>query len=140
MTDRFIDLSGVDDHTVRNLEVVTAGATARSNKGCVIIIMNQYARMTDGKTIHAPIQMEHFKLKAQEKAPDVTGHVPTISTIEGYVFPMAIKNGLAYLQQRPFTDKEWDTLPKAYAWSSTTDKPTRSIPVSWPSAPLRGAL
>ena len=29
----YIDLSGVDDHTVRNLELVTAGGVVESNKG-----------------------------------------------------------------------------------------------------------
>ena len=31
-TDRTIDLSGIDDHTVRNLAIVTAGGVVRTNK------------------------------------------------------------------------------------------------------------
>ena len=48
--DRSIDLSGIDDHTVRNLPLVTAGGVVRSNRGDIILVMNQYAHMADGKT------------------------------------------------------------------------------------------
>ena len=39
-TTRTIDLSGVDDHTVRNLTIVTAGAVVRTQRGDVILRMN----------------------------------------------------------------------------------------------------
>ena len=34
-SDRMIDLSGVDDHTVRNLRIVSAGAHVHTDKGPV---------------------------------------------------------------------------------------------------------
>ena len=42
-TTQTIDLSGVDDHTVRNLTIVTAGAVVKTQHGDVILRMNQYA-------------------------------------------------------------------------------------------------
>ena len=36
----YIDLCGVDDHTVSNLELITAGAVVKSQVGPIIIIMN----------------------------------------------------------------------------------------------------
>jgi hypothetical protein len=50
-TGNTIDLSGIDDHTVRNLELVQAGGTTQTPKGDIIIIINQSAWMPDGHTI-----------------------------------------------------------------------------------------
>ncbi len=52
-TGRTIDLSGIDDHTVRNLPIVTAGGVVRSNKGQTLLINNDHAHKPDGKSIHA---------------------------------------------------------------------------------------
>jgi hypothetical protein len=60
-TGKYIDLCSVDDHMVSNLELVTARAVVVTQNGLIIIIMNQYARMADGKTIHSSGQMEHYK-------------------------------------------------------------------------------
>ena len=46
-----IDLCGIDNHTVRNLKIVTVGAVANSSWGEIIIILFQLASMPDGKTI-----------------------------------------------------------------------------------------
>ena len=32
-------------------------------------------------------------------------------TVDGYVIPLDMINGLAYLKMRPYTDKEWKELP-----------------------------
>ena len=133
-TGRYIDLSGVDDHTVRNLEIVTAGATVDTHMGPIIIVMNQYACMQDRKTIHSPIQMEHYKIQVKEKAPDVTGKVPTITLLEGYKIPLSIRNGLSYMKQRCFTDDEWRTLPKVPITSVTEWNPKvmdSTVPDEW---------
>jgi len=108
--DRSIDLSGIDDHTVRNLPLVTAGGVVRSNRGDIILIMNQYAHMADGKTIHSSGQMEWFSLEVQDKTKRSTGDMPYIKTLEGYVIPLAVRNGLAYMQMRAPTNDELKKL------------------------------
>ena len=51
-TNRTIDLSGIDDHTVRNLAIVTAGGVVRTGQGEIIVILHQAADMTrDARTI-----------------------------------------------------------------------------------------
>ena len=52
-TGKYVDLWGVDDHKVDDLELVTAGAVVETQTGPIIIIMNQYTRMAHGKTIHS---------------------------------------------------------------------------------------
>ena len=39
-TDRTIDLSGLDDHTVRNLNIVSVGAVVRTQLGEIIIVLH----------------------------------------------------------------------------------------------------
>jgi hypothetical protein len=97
-TTRTIDLSGVDDHTVRNLEIVTAGAVVRTQLGEVLLRLNQYAYMRDAKTIHSCVQMEWFKNTVSEKAPAISDIPPCITTLEGYKIPIYIKHGLPYIR------------------------------------------
>ena len=117
-SDRMIDLSGVDDHTVRNLRIVSAGAHVHTDKGPVILIFHQYALMQDGKTIHSPIQWEHYKATVNDKSPHVTGQAPHILLVEGYRIPIRIRNGLPYINQWRFTDGEWNSLPKLHVTSN----------------------
>ena len=48
-TGKYVDLWGVDDHKVDDLELVTAGAVVETQTGPIIIVMNQCARMAHGK-------------------------------------------------------------------------------------------
>jgi len=55
----FVNIEGIDDHVMERRPIVTAGATVRSNRGPVILIMNQYAHAGKGHTIHSSPQMEY---------------------------------------------------------------------------------
>ena len=57
-TGKFIDLIGIDNHTINQVELVSCGSYVESDQGPIILIMHQYARMPDAKTIHSCIQME----------------------------------------------------------------------------------
>jgi hypothetical protein len=61
-TVKHLDPCGVDNHTVGNLELVTAGARVMTQNGLISIIMNQHARMANGKTMCSSGQMEHNKI------------------------------------------------------------------------------
>ena len=123
-TTQTIDLSGVDDHTVRNLRIVTAGAVVKTQHGDVILRMNQYAYMHDAKTIHSCVQMEHFKTKVNEKAPITGADPPFIETLEGFKIPIYIENGLPYIHMRPYWDCEKEELPHVTITSDNTWDPT----------------
>jgi hypothetical protein len=106
------DLSGIDDHTVRNLKIARVGGVTKSSKGDIIIIINQAAYMPDGRTILSTGQMEHFKIKVNDKSKRVTGKTPSIITLEGQEIPMETRKGLPYISLRKGTKEEWDTLPQ----------------------------
>jgi hypothetical protein len=111
-TDRSIDLSGIDDHTVRNLTLVTAGGVAATPQGDIVLIVNQIADMTgDSRTILSAGQLEAFGCKVFEKSPRITQSTPYLVTPGGYRIPMSIRKGLPYIRMRPFGEKDWNDLP-----------------------------
>ena len=108
---------GLKNHTLRDLPLVQAGATVKSNRGPVILIVNQAAALDDDLTILAPAQLEHYKWNVHEKSPHITGETPYLESPEGYKFPLSIRHGLPYLAMRPYTDQEWKDLPHVIATS-----------------------
>ena len=110
-TGKYVDLCGVDDHKVDDLELVTAGAVVETRMGLNIIIMNQYVRMANGKTIHSSGQMEHHKIVVKDHVHAITNVIPYIKLHEGYRTPLCLINGLPYMKMRVPTDKELETLP-----------------------------
>ena len=67
-TDRYIDLTGIEDHTVRVLQIVQAACVVRTHIGPVIVHIYQGAYMPDGKSILSPLQVEAFGGTVQDKA------------------------------------------------------------------------
>ena len=57
-TDQFIDLTGIEEHTVRELNLAHAACVARYHLGDVILHVYQGACMPDGKSIFAPLPIE----------------------------------------------------------------------------------
>ena len=51
-SDRMVDVTGIDDHQMVNLPLVTAGGVVDSQKGEVLEILNHYSCAPNGKTIH----------------------------------------------------------------------------------------
>ena len=93
-----MDLSGIDDHTVRNLHLVTTGGVVRTQLGDIIIVLHQAADMTrDSKTILSAGQLKNFGCHVKDKSPRNTKEIPCITTVKGYVIPIAIKKGLPYI-------------------------------------------
>ena len=121
---RKINVSGIDNHTMNNLDVVTAGAYIKSNKGPVIGIFHQYANVKSGKSIHSSGQLEHYKADVNDKSLKVGG-LQRITTLDGYSFPLDIIQGLAFLQLRPYMDAEFAdaSIPHVVMISDTTWDP-----------------
>jgi hypothetical protein len=108
-TTQTVDLSGIDNHTVRNLDIVQAGGVTRTQHGDAIVVINQAAYMPDGKTILSSPQIEHFKCTVNDRAKCISGQDPAVVTLEDYRIPISFIRGLPYIKLRPFTDKEYET-------------------------------
>jgi hypothetical protein len=118
-----VDLSGIDSHEICNIKLGNAGAVVRTQHGEVIVIMNNYALVSEHKTIHSSAQIESYKNKVDDRAP-IFGGTACITTLEDYKIPMHFKNGLAYIEMRPFTDDEFSDLPHVFLTSEVTYDPT----------------
>ena len=100
---------------MKNIPIGTVGAVVMSQRGEVIAIMHQYAIAGKGSTIHSCAQLEHYKSKVDDKSIKVGGK-QLITTLDGYVHPIDIINGLPYTPMRPFSNDEWRKLPHV-VWS-----------------------
>ena len=109
-----INISGIDNHEVTGLDVVTAATLHNTSLGKVIGIFNEYAYLGKGSSIHSSGQLEWFKTHVDEKSVKVGG-TQLITTLDGYSVPLVIKDGLAYATSlgRP-TDQDMDTYPHVF--------------------------
>ncbi len=119
---RVVDISGLDDHRVTDIPLVTAGGVVQTQRGPVILIMNQYAGLGRGRTIHAPGQWEYFENKVNDRS-TVVGGTQMVEMLDGYRIPMDYVKGLPNIDIRPFTDQEWDELPHVVATGDVTWDP-----------------
>ncbi len=109
-TDRKVDISGIDNHEVKDLKIATVGGVVQTQHGPVIAVFHQYAEMPGNhKTIHSSAQMEYFKNKVDDRSLAVGG-TQTIVTNDNYVIPLDVINGLAYMKIRPYSDEEFKEL------------------------------
>ena len=106
-----VNVQGISNHQITDLKIVTAAGVVPSQHGEVIAIFHQYAYNGQGKTIHSSLQLEEYGLDVNEKSIKVPGGLQRIKTPDGYTHPLKIKDGLAYITIRPYTDEEWDSLP-----------------------------
>ena len=107
---RRVDIEGIDKHRLPDIPIVTAGAVVTTQKGDVIVVMNQYASVRTGKTIHSCGQIEAFGHIIDDKSIKVGGKQRLI-TPDGYVIPLQVCNGLVYMDMHPYTDQEKADLP-----------------------------
>ena len=113
-THRKINISGIDNHEVNGLDVVTAATLLNTSLGKVIGIFNEYAHLGKGSSIHSSGQLEWFKTHVDEKSIKVGG-TQLITTLEGYSVPLLIKDGLAYATSvGRTTDQDMDTYPHVF--------------------------
>jgi hypothetical protein len=123
-TNRTVDIKGIDNHHVNNIGIGTVGGVVQTQHGPVVAIMHQYALLGKGSSIHSPSQLEWYKNEVNDKSIHVPGGLQRIVTLDGYIIPLSIKDGLARLDIRPHTDHEFDTLPHVFLTSELEWDPT----------------
>ena len=108
---RKINIVGIDDHELTGLHLVTAAALLDTQKGPMIGIFHEHAHLGKGKSIHAAGQMEWFHCQVDDRS-KVVGGAQRIKTPDGYVIPLSIESGLAYMQSlRNPTDTDLQQYP-----------------------------
>jgi hypothetical protein len=109
-SERFLDVSGLGGHQIKQLRLVTAQALINSHKVPDIATFHQMANLGSGKIILSCIQMEHYGPLINDRLLQLPGGKQCI-TIEDYQIPLDINNGLPYLHCRKLTANEIATLP-----------------------------
>jgi hypothetical protein len=79
--------------------------------------MHQYALLGKGASIDYPSQLEWYKNDVNDNSVHVPGGLQCTTTLEGYIIPLFIKDGLARLDICPHTNQEFDTLPHVFLTS-----------------------
>jgi hypothetical protein len=69
------------------------------------------ALLTKVSTIYSTSQFEWYKNDVNDMSINVPGGLQRILTLDGYIIPICIKDGLARLSICLYTDHEWDSLP-----------------------------
>jgi len=131
--DSFVNIEGIDRHQMTNIPVVSCGAYAvTKNYGPVILIFHQMAGVQKGPTILSAAQMEFYFNTVNERSLRFDPKGQLITTNDGFELPLHIRNGLAYLDLRPFTDSEWETLPHVTIMTSDVAWDPSVVDVEFP--------
>ncbi|EEC44015.1 predicted protein [Phaeodactylum tricornutum CCAP 1055/1] len=109
-TGRSASITGINEHTLSDLDIVTAAGFVESHKGPIIVIMHQYAYLGKGKTIHSSAQLEHYRNTVEDRSRNVGGQ-QRIVTLDDYIIPLHVRQGLPYMDMRQPTDSEFESLP-----------------------------
>ena len=113
-TGRTVSVTGIDNHELPGLDIVTCAALLHTNHGKVVLIMHEYAYYGRGNTIHSPGQIEWFQNTCDDKNFHVGGK-QVINFLDGYSTPLQCRTGLMYMSLlgQP-TDADLNTYPHVY--------------------------
>ena len=104
---RKVPVTGIDDHELPGLDIVTCVALIQTNLGKVNMLMHEYAYYGRGNTIHSPCQIEWFNNSCDDKSHHVGGK-QVITFLDGYATPLCYRSG--HMLGKP-TDKDLDQYP-----------------------------
>ena len=69
-------MTGIPDHELPGLDIITCVALLHTSHGTVVLIMHEYAYYGRGNTIHSPGQTEWFNSQCDNKSYHVGGKQP----------------------------------------------------------------
>ena len=107
-----VDITGIDNHQLRNIRLCSVGFVVETQLGKAIAIIHNVAYMEHGHTISSGIQMRAHGCNFDDVP--LNAPVPgkqSITTSTGYCIPMDIEGGLAYVNVCKYSDQEWLDLP-----------------------------
>ena len=147
-TGRTVSVTGIDNHELPGLDIVTCAVLLHTNHGKVVLIMHEYAYYGRGNTIHSPGQTEWFQNTCDDKSFHVGGK-QVITFLDGYSTPLHCRTGLMYMNLlgKP-TDADLNTYPHVlltgpHEWDPSVldyTHPTISGDPTWaPDPSQRGA-
>ena len=70
---RHVDVQGIDNHKMNDIPIVTAAGVTKTQRREVILILNQYAYVGKGTSIHSSPQIEAYSNKVDDRTIKVGG-------------------------------------------------------------------
>ena len=78
---RHVDITGIDNHKIKNVAIGTCGGVVDTDQGKVIVILHECAILGKGQTIHSSGQMEHHRNIVRDGS-SMVGHAQCIITVD----------------------------------------------------------
>ena len=88
-----VSITGIDNHQIPAVHIGTVGAFTMSNQGPAILIFNKAAYTENNNYIISSTQLEHYHNCVDDHS-TLAGGTQHISTVDGYTFPLSIKQVL----------------------------------------------
>ena len=95
-TERTVSVTGIGNHELPGLDIVTCAALLHTNHSKMILIMHEYAYYGRGNTIDSPGQIEWFQNTCDDKSFHVGGK-QVMTFLDGYATPLQCRTGLMYM-------------------------------------------
>ena len=113
-TGRTVSVTGIENHELHGLDIVTCAALLHTNHGKVVLIMHEYTYYGRGHTILSPGQIEWFQNTCDDKSFHVGGK-QVITFLDGYSTPLQSMTGLIYMSLlgKP-RDADLNTYPHVF--------------------------
>ena len=122
-TNQFVNVEDIDNHVMAKHPTVTAGGITNSNRGLIILIMNQYAHSEKGTSIHSLPQMEWCNITVDNKLVKV-GEIQCLTMHDDFV--MATPENVMWSTWH--ASLYWSGMGRPSTWSSHTKD---VAPCSW---------
>ena len=123
--DRKVHITGVGNHWINDKPVGKFGAVARCNLGKRLVVVYEGADVPEQPTtIHSAAQLRHYDVIVDD-VPYCKGGRQRLTLLTGEIFPLSIKNGLAYLPMRLPTDEQLATMPQCILTSDKVWDPSQ---------------
>ena len=122
-TNHKVDVNGIADKREEDLVIGTGFGKIKTDRGYIIGIFHQYAIYRKGRSIHSPLQFEDFGMTVHDKITDATA--PHVKTTEGHTIPLAVHDGLVYMNMVKPMEDEIDSLPHVMFTSDTVWDPSK---------------
>ncbi len=85
----FVNVKGIDGHVMEQQPLVTACAVTQSNRGPVILLINQYTHSGKEHSIHSSPQLEWNEVDVDDKSKQVGGK-QCLLTFDGFSIPINV--------------------------------------------------
>jgi hypothetical protein len=99
------DITGIGDHQISDVCIGTGASLIMTSSGPIIGIFNQYALLGEGNTIHSCGQMRAYGVDVNDVPRRMKGK-QRIRHPDGFVIPLNVRNGLAYMDMSLPSDED----------------------------------